>query len=322
MQSLSPLRARPAGDLVKKISAAAYLALRDALPVIVWYKRSFETFLRTALANHSELLAGLNFGDTKRAVADLLVDRLSRDEHKYHDVSLSLMLEISKMKRFPNLEQIKDPEDRKLRISEAEAAVGLLTYIIKEYQADVAELEKQAETIQAHAAQATALRRFNDDLESLKEKFINLQTESDVHRRGYAFENLLGETFLLYDLEPRLAYSIPNEQIDGSFTFDTDDYIIEARWRAAAADRGDGDIFAAKVRRKGKNAVGLFISVNGFTQPFKDAYGESTPFVAMDGADLYAVFDNRIRFDDLIRAKKRHANETGSCYLPASQILS
>lgn len=306
---------------MKKISAAAYLALRDALPVIVWYKRSFETFMRTALKDHSELLAGLNFSETKRIVADGLIDRLSRDEHKYRDVSLSLMLEISKMKRFPNLEQIRDPEDRKLRISEAEAAVGLLSYIIKDYEADVAEIEKQAEAIQAYAAQATALRQFNDDLESLKSKFMKLQTESDVHRRGYAFESLLAETFLLYDLEPRLAYSTPLEQIDGSFTFDTDDYIIEARWRAASADRGDADIFAAKVRRKGKNAVGLFISVNGYTQPFKDAYRESTPFFAMDGADLFAVFDNRVRLDDLIRAKKRHANETGSCYLPASQVV-
>jgi hypothetical protein len=117
---------------VKKISAAAYLALRDALPAIVWYKRSFETFLRTALKDHNELLAGLNFGETKRIVADELVERLSRDEHKYREVSLSLMLEIGKMKRFPNLEQIKDPEDKKLRISEAEAAVGLLSYIIKD----------------------------------------------------------------------------------------------------------------------------------------------------------------------------------------------
>jgi hypothetical protein len=307
---------------VKKISPAAYLALRDAVPAIVWNKRPFETFLRTTLRDHSELLAGLNFADTKRAVADELMDRLTADEHKYRDVTLLLIRDISRLKRFPNLEQIKDPEDRKLRIAEAEAAVGLLTYIIKDYEADLAEAERQTAAIQAHAAQAVALRRFNDDVELLKGKFIKLQKETDPHRRGYAFESLLAEAFLLYDLEPRIAYTIPLEQIDGSFTFDTDDYIIEARWRSAPADRGDADIFASKVRRKGKNAVGLFISVNGFTEPFKEAYRESTPFVAMDGADLYAVFDNRVRLDDLIRAKKRHANETGSCYLPASQVTS
>ncbi len=307
---------------MKKISPAAYLALRDAIPAIVWNKRPFETFLRTALRDHSELLAGLNFTDTKRTVADELVDRLSAHEHKYRDVTLRLMLEISKLKRFPNLEQIKDPEDRKLRIAEAEAAVGLLSYVIKDYEADLTEAEKLNAAIHTRVAEAAALRRFNDDLEALKTRFIELQKETDVHRRGYAFESLLADLFLLYDFEPRLAYTIPLEQIDGSFTFDTDDYIIEARWRAKSADRGDGDIFASKVRRKGKNAVGLFISVNGFTEPFKEAFRESTPFVAMDGADLYVVFDNRVRLDDLIRAKKRHANETGSCYLPATQVVS
>jgi hypothetical protein len=307
---------------LKKISPAAYQALRDAIPAIVWNKRPFETFLRTALREHSELLAGLNFADAKRVVADELVDRLIAEEHKYRDVTLLLMREISRMKRFPNLEQLKDPEDKKLRLAEAEAAVGLLSYVIKDYESDLAEAERQTVAIQANAAQDAALRRFNDDLESLKSRFISLQGETDVHQRGYALESLLADLFHLFDLEPRLAYTVPLEQIDGSFTFDTDDYIVEARWRAAPSDRGDGDVFAAKVRRKGKNAVGLFVSVNSFTEPFKEAYRESTPFVAMDGADLYAVFDNRVRLDDLIRAKKRHANETGSCYLPASRVVS
>jgi hypothetical protein len=146
---------------LKKISAAAYQALRDAVPVITWNKRPFETFLKTALRDHPELLAGLNFAELKRAVADVLVDRLVADESRYRDVTLRLMLEISSMNRFPNLEQLKDPEDRKLRIAEAEAAVGLLRYIIKDYSADIAEAEKQQAVIQAHVAQTAALRRFN-----------------------------------------------------------------------------------------------------------------------------------------------------------------
>jgi hypothetical protein len=226
------------------------------------------------------------------------------------------------MTRFVNIEQIKEPENRKIRIDEAEAAVGLLRYIVKDYSGDIADAEKQAAAIQGRAAQDAAIRRYSEDLDSLKNRFLDLQSETDVHARGYAFESLLADLFLFFDLEPRLAYSISTEQIDGAFTFDTDDYVVEARWRKPPSDRGDGDIFAAKVRRKGKNAVGLFVSVNGFSEPFKQAYGESTPFIAMDGGDLYAIFDNRIRLDDLIRAKKRHANETGSCYLSASAILS
>lgn len=307
---------------MKRISAAAYQALRDAIPAITWNKRPFETFLRAALRDHGELLVGLNFSDPKRVVADQLVDRLITDENRYRDVTLRLMLEISSMKHFPNLEQLKDPEDRKLRINEAKEAVGLVAYFVKDYASDIADAEKQEAAIQARTAQVAALRRFSEDLEALKARFLDLQSETDVHARGYAFESLLADLFLLYDLEPRMAYKLSIEQIDGSFTFDTDDYIVEARWRAVPADRGDGDIFAKKVERKGKNSVGLFISINGFTAPLKTAYSEATPFIIMDGTDLFAVFENRVRLDDLIRAKKRHANETGSCDLPVSQVLS
>jgi hypothetical protein len=40
----------------------------------------------------------------------------------------------------------------------------------------------------------------------------------------------------------------------------------------------------------------------------------------MDGSDLYLTLDQRVRLDDLIKAKKRHANETGDCFLPPSSI--
>lgn len=69
---------------------------------------------------------------------------------------------------------------------------------------------------------------------------------------------------MLFDMEPRTAYVVGSQQIDGSLTFDTDDYLMEARWRTELTSRADVDASAEKVRRKGKNALGLFVSVNGF----------------------------------------------------------
>jgi hypothetical protein len=267
-------------------------------------------------------LAGLNFSDTKREVADDLVDQLVRLEAKYQGVTLQLMLELSSMSRLPNLEQIKDAQDRALRLAEAEASITHLRNMTSAYASHREAAERLEHERQANAAQAAALRRFNDDIEALRLRFLELEAEQDVHKRGYAFERLLNELFLLYDLEPRIAYQLELEQIDGSFTFDTYDYIVEARWRKEPADRGDGDIFAAKVRSKGKNAIGLFVSVKGFKSPFIDRFSEATPFITLEGGDLYVVLDNRVRLDDLLRGKKRHANDTGSCYLPASRMMS
>ena len=131
----------------------------------------------------------------------------------------------------------------------------------------------------------------------------------------------LTDLFVLFDIQPRLSYNIDREQIDGALSFDTDDYIVEARWRKQKSSRADGDILAAKVRRRGKNALGLFISVAGFSDDLLAAYSEGTPFLALTGDDLYMVLDGRVRLDDLLRAKKRHANETGHCYLAARSYV-
>lgn len=305
---------------MKRISTDAYQALREALAVIVWNKRPFESYLRTALRESPELLAGLPFSEPKRVVADMLVDRLVEKEQKYQQVSLTLMVEVASMESFPNIEQIKDEEDRTLRLADARRAVARLRDLTKDYAKLLSERDRLEADKDASSAQAEAQRRFADEVAALHQRFTDLQNEEDRQKRGMAFERLLTDFFALFDMEPRLAYDLEREQIDGSLSFDTDDYIVEARWRSEAVDRGDADIFAAKVRRKGKNAVGLFVSVNGFTKDAREQYREATPFIAMDGADLYLALDQRVRLDDLIKTKKRHANETGDCYLSASAV--
>jgi hypothetical protein len=45
-------------NVSKRIAPGAYQALRDALAVVFWRKRPFENFLRAALRDDPELLAG------------------------------------------------------------------------------------------------------------------------------------------------------------------------------------------------------------------------------------------------------------------------
>lgn len=306
---------------MRKISAKAYQALREAIAAIIWNKRPFETYLRTALRDSPDLLAGLPFGEPKRDVADRLVDRLMTDEARYQDVTLTLMIEIASMTAFPNIELIKDSEDRALRLQNARIAVAHLKDLTKDYAGDISAREHVIAEREARRAQNEAQQTFADEVEQLRKRFLTLQEEPNHQRRGKALEPLLTDLFLLFDMEPRLSYDLDLEQIDGSLSFDTDDYIVEARWRAEASSRADADVFAAKVRRKGKNALGLFVAISGFSSDALSQYAEATPFMVMDGSDLYLVLDQRIRLDDLLKLKKRHANETGGCYLPASSVL-
>jgi hypothetical protein len=303
---------------VKRIAPGAYQALREALPVVFWYKRPYESYLRMALRDNPELLVGLNFRDTKRLVADQLVERMARQEDRYQTVALQLITEVASMERFHDIEKLEDAE---FRLVDARLAVAELKRWTEQYSDAITERERVEAELAAATLQAEAARRFYDEIESLRGQFMEMWGMTDPHQRGYAFQTFLDKLFVLFDLEPRLSYKLEHEEIDGSISFDTDDYIIEARWRKDASTPTDADRFDKKVERKGKNALGLFISVNGFTEGVFDTYRHSTSFFAMDGADLMCVLDQRVRLDDLLRRKKRFANETGSCHYPAQQML-
>ncbi len=290
-----------------RIAAGAFQALRDALPVVFWYKRPFEAFLRAALREHPELLAGLDFAAPKREVTDALVDRLVAGGDRYRATTVALIEDLAARERFSDME---DLDDAPVRIDEARRAVAE----VRRWRALLADQER------ARSA-ASAGRALAEGLADLRERFLALQAGTDAAARGGAFETFLHDLFALFDLDPRLSYRLEREELDGALTFDTDDYVVEAKWRRKPTDRATLDVFAAKVRRKGKNALGIFVSVNGFTAPAIEEYRHSTPFLTVDGADLMAVLDQRLRLDDLLRRKKRHANETGSCWLPAAAVL-
>lgn len=306
----------------QRISTEGYQALREALSAITWFKDEFKSFLHAALRGHPELLALLNFQDTKRSVADTLVQALVERETQYQDLTLHLMLEVAGKTRFPDIERLPEP-DRSQRLGIAHSAVAHLKDITGGHEAALMEKSRFNAELRSRETQSLRLQTRADNLARLKERFIGLQSQDDRRQvRGYQLEQLLADLFALYDLEPRLAYATDTEQIDGSFRFDTDDYIVEAKWRAAPSSRQDADIFAAKVRSKGKNAMGLFVSINSFTQPFIERFNEGTPFITMDGDDLFLILDDRVRLDDVLRAKRRHSNDTGSCYYPVRQFLT
>lgn len=304
----------------KRLDPRAYNALADALAVIYWHKKPWARYLRGVLRDVPEILSGLDFyGETKRETAGRIVDRLMADEDSYQAVAIALMTSVAKMDTYPDL---TGHEDSDQMVPRAEAAVAELRKWTNRHQEILDEHEQYARSIAKASEEASKNRAFSDSISKLKDQFLAMsQSTSNPQARGKALEVFLNQLFGLFDLEPRAAYSIEHEQIDGAFSFDTDDYILEARWWNKAIGRGHLDIFASKVERKGRNALGLYISINGFTQDALDQYSSSTPFITMDGMDLMAVLEERLRLDDLLRRKKRHMNETGHCYFPASEMF-
>ncbi|MGW2040303.1 restriction endonuclease [Streptomyces virginiae] len=308
------------GSRSKAINPSAYLALIEALTSVFWNKKTFAQYLRGMLKDHSELLARLDFEVTKRETSGQLVHVLRSNEARYLDVTVALMLDIAAMDTFPNLTSQVDGD---AMVAKAGAAVAELRRWTTKQQAVIKEHEAHAAAIAQSAKEAQDGRQFAQSHDELKQRFLMLLSPtSNPHKRGIAFEGFINDLFALYDLEPRAAYNLDHEQIDGAFSFNTDHYVLEAKWWKEAIGRRELDVFKANIERKGKNTLGLYVSMSGYSSDALAVYSYSTPFITMDGVDFMAVLDQRIRLDDLLDRKKRHASQTGHCYLPASEVLS
>jgi len=74
----------------------------------------------------------------------------------------------------------------------------------------------------------TAVR---DKLEELTKEYFELLSAQEPQRRGYRLEKIIRELFEVFDLDPRASFKIVGEQIDGAFTFDATDYLLEGKWQ-------------------------------------------------------------------------------------------
>lgn len=74
----------------------------------------------------------------------------------------------------------------------------------------------------------------------LENEFMALHgMDDEVQARGYAFERFLKRWFDTWGLEPRQAFRLSGEQIDGSFLHGNTVYFLEAKWRNAQTGAGD-----------------------------------------------------------------------------------
>jgi hypothetical protein len=229
------------------------------------------------------------------------------------------MLEVAGMGEFPNLRAQTNHEEL---IAKAVAAVAELRKWTARYGDLVEAQSKLAAELEAERARSERHRSVALVLAELNDRFLAMHGESDRSKRGIAFQGLLNELFFLFDLNPRKSFAIADEQIDGAFTFNTDDYLLEAKWEAAPASRGLVDELAQKVQRKGKNTLGLFVAISGFSEPAIRSHSNcGTGLIFMDGADLASVLRGVIPLTEVLDAKRRYLNETGLPLLLVREIL-
>lgn len=297
----------------KRFSPQAIFSLKETLAVIFWKKEDLQDFLKMSLSNNA-IVGTINWSATKREAVKELIERMFNRPDLYKDDLMNLFISVTDFDDFSNL-KFWDEDGSKTK--KAREAVQNLRQHTKGY----IQITKEQEEAQRRKAETEKKiiqkKSLADELSYLRDRFNKLAITKDIQRRGYELEKFLYDLFLLYELEPKGSFKNYGEQIDGAFTFQGTDYLLEAKWKRQV-DRSELASFCFKVETKFKTAVGLLITIDGLTS--EAIAPEFKSIIIMDGYDITTILDGRVSLTDLLFMKRRRAIETGKIYLNVHQL--
>lgn len=304
--------------MTQRVSPAAIQALKEALTLVYWYKSDLRGFLSQCLSDPA-LLSRLNWSGYKRNIVATLVDHLAKHQESYQVELIRLMSAVCQVSDFSHLRKLDDGINK---AKAAKAAVEALRAQLsghEDIEREARKAEERRKEAHAKVLQADAVRQ---QLETLTSKFVELVASNKPQERGYALEKVIKGLFDLFDLDPKASFKIVGEQIDGAFSFQGTDYLLEARWQKDPVAARELDSLAGKLSRKLENTLGLFLSINGFSEDAITTHASGRRLVIlMDGADLVAILEGRFDLVQLLLRKRRHAAETGNIYLRVDEML-
>lgn len=296
----------------KKISVQTLLALKEALATIFWTKKDLRQFVELTIEN-ALIVSTIDWNEnTKFESVSQLIDRMAQRQDIYQSDILKLIQEANNFNDFSHLKRWDDYE---IKIKKANEAVEKLRNQTKGYFEVVEELKKAEKSRATNQAKLKESVNYQERLEELKRKFFEIAVNENHQSRGLQLEKFLNELFIFFDLDPKSSFKITGEQIDGSFTFDNTDYLLEAKWQKKLTNAQELYGFGGKIQGKFKNTCGLYISLDGYSNDCTKTENPSVKaIILIDGTDLMQVLDGRIKLTDMLYIKRRHAAQTGEIF--------
>jgi hypothetical protein len=184
------------------------------------------------------------------------------------------------------------------------------------------EAARQEELTNLAREKADLMKRHSDLLLMM---FEELAVSNDPVRRGFLLQDLLNRLFDIYEIPVYRSFTrnAGGEQIDGAFKLDGWHYIVECRWREKLADIRQVDGLLAQVSRSGRQTMGMFLSVNGWSANVPPLIKQNSNkcLFLMDGYDLRCVLALQADLRDLMFAKLAHLNLKAEPYLGVTTFL-
>ena len=196
------------------------------------------------------------------------------------------------------------------------------------------EMMDARETQQRELARIEELRRMERECADLFRKhsdlllmmFDEMAKSDDPQQRGYFLQELLNRAFDLHEVPLIRPYTRngAGEQIDGAFKIEGWHYLVECRWRKKLADIRELDGLKGQIDRSGKQTMGFFLSINGWSDnvPGLLKQNPEKSIVLMDGYDLRTILSGGADLRDFIMAKVARLNLEAEPFLGVKQYLN
>jgi hypothetical protein len=301
----------------KRLSSVFIELTQDALLKAFWYKPSLRIFLQQHGIKDSAL-AQWHADQSKRDFILWLWPPLIKDD-KGQNAILGMARSLAEMKHFPDLER---KEDTKIRIPEAREAVARLKEAVLAVNETIYETKEAERRRKVAQDEMTARIAAQQSLQKLQDRLSEITPQLGTQEGGYAFERWFYDLTIYFELDARPGYKAEGRQIDGALTVEGTTFLIETKFTNEAIGAPDIDTFMAKIESKADNTMGLFVSISGFNEGAKrGASKQRTPMLLIDHTHVFnLVLRGIMTLPQVISRIKRHASQTGTSYLGASEF--
>ena len=230
-------------------------ALKEAVITVFWKKSDVRSLFSRCEVPH-ELISAQDWNAYKFHIVSPVLDTLNSREDGLGPLR-RILQETLEYKDGDHLLWLQDGQKRK---REAERCLEHIRLLVKDYDAAKRTEREQREARQRQAQEEKGKSAFNSRLGEIYQRFLAYHQNPNRQERGYALEEILYDTFLLFELNPQGAFRRAGEQIDGAFYHDGNHFLLEAKWTSNPSNLSHLRDLDGAVGSSLDNTLGLFVS--------------------------------------------------------------
>lgn len=152
-------------------------------------------------------------------------------------------------------------------------------------------------------------------MEEIKTAYYGQFSNLNYQDRGYELEKIISQLFEISGISYQKPYRNKEntQQMDGFFTFEGFNYVVEVKWKQKPIDSADIASLKQKVDTKLHATRGFFLAINGFREEvIRDYSNKDAKILFMNGEELTYVLENRITLEEALLIKITEAAKTGN----------